>query len=292
MELIESKGEKIFKVVNYVLLALMAMLCLYPFIYVLSASISAPYNVTTGKVLLFPKGITFDSYKEVLGNPDIWIAYGNTIFYTVVGTVVGMFFTICGGYALSKKRLRGRKFFTIFVTLTLWFDAGMIPFYLTLRGLNLLNTRTAIIIAFACNAFKVILLRTNFEALPEELEESAKVDGGTDLQILTRIYLPLSKPALATVGLFYAIEKWNGYFWSMIILTDEKKIPLQVLLKKMIVENDVQSEYAAALDFASTMSAETITYATIIVSILPIVLVYPYIQKYFVKGMLVGAVKG
>lgn len=290
--MIESRGEKIFKIINNILLGLMALAALYPFVYVLSASISMPHNVTTGKVLLFPIGFTVDAYKEVLGNPDIWMAYGNTIFYTIVGTAVCMFLTICGGYALSKKRLRGRKFFTIFVTLTLWFDAGMIPFYLTLRNLGLLNTRTGIIIAFACNAFKVILLRTNFEAIPAELEESAKVDGGTDLQILTRVYLPLAKPALATVGLFYAIEKWNGYFWSMIILTDKKKMPLQVLLKKMIVENDLQSEYAAALDFTSTISAETITYATIIVSILPIVLVYPYIQKYFVKGMMVGAVKG
>lgn len=290
--MIESRGEKIFKIINNTLLGLMAIAALYPFVYVLSASVSMPHNVVTGKVLLYPIGFTLGAYKEVLGNPDIWMAYGNTIFYTIVGTIVCMTLTILGSYALSKKRLRGRKLFTIFVTLTLWFDAGMIPFYLTLRNLGLLNTRTGIIIAFACNAFKVILLRTNFEAIPEELEESAKVDGGTDWQILTRIYLPLAKPALATVGLFYAIEKWNGYFWSMIILTDKKKMPLQVLLKKMIVENDLQSEYAAALDFSSTVSAETVTYATIIVSIIPIVLVYPYIQKYFVKGMMVGAVKG
>lgn len=290
--MIESRGEKIFKIVNNTLLALLAMAALYPFIYVLSASISKPYNVVTGKVLLFPKGFTFDAYYAVLGNSDIWLAYGNTIFYTVVGTAVSMFFTICGAYVLSKKRLRGRKWFTIFVTLTLWFDAGMIPFYLNLRDLGLLNTRTGIIIAFACNAFNVILLRTNFEGVPDELEESVKVDGGNDLQVLLKVYLPLVKSGLATVGLFYAIERWNGYFWSMITLTDMDKIPLQVLLKKMIVEKDLQSEFGAALDFASTVSAETVTYATIVVSIIPIVLVYPYIQKYFIKGMLVGAVKG
>ncbi|NOU96627.1 ABC transporter permease subunit [Paenibacillus sp. LMG 31456] len=268
------------------------MAALYPFIYVLSASISKPYNVVTGKVLLFPQGFTFAAYKEVLGNPDIWLAYGNTIFYTVAGTAVSMVFTICGAYALSKKRLRGRKWLTLLVVLTLWFDAGMIPFYLTLRDLGLLNTRTGIIIAFACNAFKVILLRTSFEGVPDELEESVKVDGGNDLQVLLKVYLPLVKPGLATVGLFYAIERWNGYFWSMIMLTDMDKIPLQVLLKKMIVENHLQSEFGAALDFTSTVSVETVTYATIVVSIIPIVLVYPYIQKYFIKGMLVGAVKG
>lgn len=290
--MIESRGEKVFKVANSIILALISIAALYPFVYVLSASISMPYNVVTGKVLLLPKGFTFDAYRQVLGNPEIWLAYGNTIFYTVVGTAVSMLFTICGAYALSKRRLRGRKWFTIFITLTLWFDAGMIPFYLTLRDLGLLNSRTGIIIAFASDAFKVILLRTSFEALPDELEESVKVDGGNDFHVLWHVYLPLIKPALATVGLFYAIERWNGYFWSMIMLTDMNKIPLQVLLKKMIVENNIQSEFASALDFASTVSAETVTYATIIVSILPIVLVYPYIQKYFIKGMLVGAVKG
>ncbi|GGH30473.1 carbohydrate ABC transporter permease [Paenibacillus segetis] len=290
--MIESRGEKIFKIINNILLALMATAALYPFIFVLSASISKPYNVVTGKVLLFPKGFTFDAYKAVLGNSDIWIAYGNTIFYTVAGTAVSLFFTICGSYALSKKRLRGKKLFTIIVTLTLWFDAGMIPFYLTLRDLGLLNTRSGIIIAFACNAFKVILLRTNFEGVPDELEESVKVDGGNDLHVLIKVYLPLVKAGLAAVGLFYAIEKWNGYFWSMIMLTDMDKIPLQVLLKKMIIQHDMQSEFGAALDFTSTVSVETVTYATIVVSIIPIVLVYPYIQKYFIKGMLVGAVKG
>lgn len=289
--MIKSRGEKLFQAVNYILLGIIAVAALYPFVYVLSASISMPYNVTTGKVLLFPKGFNLGAYEAVLGNKDIWTAYGNTIFYTVAGTAVCMAFTICGAYALSKKRLRGRKLFTIFVTITMWFDAGMIPFYLNLRNLNLLNKRMGIIIAFACSAFNVILLRTNFESIPEELEEAAAIDGANNLQILG-LYLPLAKPALATVGLFYAIEKWNGYFWSMIVLTDKSKMPLQVLLKKMIVENDIQSEYTAALDFSSTVSAETVTYATIIVSIVPILLVYPYIQKYFVKGMMVGAVKG
>lgn len=289
--MIKSRGEKIYQIVNHILLGIIALAALYPFVYVLSASISMPYNVTTGKVLLLPKGFSLEAYKEVLGNPEIWMAYANTIFYTVAGTTVCMLFTICGAYALSKKRLRGRKIFTIFVIITMWFDAGMIPFYLNLRNLGLLNSRWGIIIAFACSAFNVILLRTNFESIPDELEEAAAIDGANTLQIL-KIYLPLAKPALATVGLFYAIEKWNGYFWSMIVLTDKNKMPLQVLLKKMIVENDIQSEFTAALDFSSKISAETVTYATIIVSIVPILLVYPSIQKYFVKGMMVGAVKG
>lgn len=287
----ESRGEKIFYICNYILLTIISIIALYPFIYVLSASISSPSEVITGKVLLFPKGITFASYAHVLQDKAIWIAYGNTIFYTVVGTALSLFLTICGAYALSKKRLRGRKFFTILVTLTLWFDAGMIPFYLNLRDLGLLNSRTGIIIAFACNAFKVILLKTAFESIPDDLEEAASIDGANDLQILTKVYLPLSKASLATVGLFYAIERWNGYFWAMVLLKDENKAPLQVLLKKLIVENSLGSE-EAVLDFASKMSAETLTYATIIIAIIPMIILYPYIQKYFVKGAMVGAVKG
>jgi len=288
-----SRGEKIFHIINYFILALIAAIALYPFIYVLSASLSSPDAILTGKVVLLPKNIRFDSYGVIFKDKSIWIAYGNTIFYTVVGTALCLFLTVCGAYALSKPRLRGRKIVTFFITITLWFDAGIIPFYLNLRDLGLLkHSRAAIIIAFACNAFNVILLRTFFETVPSELEEAARMDGANDLKTLTKVYLPLSKASLATVGLFYAIEKWNGYFWAMIIIRDENKIPLQVLLKKLIVENSMASDYAAALNFNASTSTETLTYATIIVSIIPILLVYPYIQKFFVKGVMIGAVKG
>lgn len=290
--MIESRGEKIFRVINYTVLGIFALLTLYPFIYVLSASISMPHNVVAGKVLLFPKDITFAAYTEVLTDPSIWMAYGNTIFYTVVGTAFSMLLTICGAYPLSKRRLHGRKFFTILVTVTMWFDAGMIPFYLNLKDMGMLNSRTTIIVAFAISVFNVILLRTFFEGIPAELEEAAKVDGATELQVLCKVYLPLSKASLATIGLFYAISRWNGYFWAMILLKDESKMPLQVLIKKLIMDNSFSSEYSTALDYTTKLSPETLTYATIIISIIPIIMVYPYIQKYFVKGVMVGAIKG
>lgn len=287
---ITTKGEKTFYFINYTLLTILALMALYPFIYVFSASISSGDAVRTGKVLLFPKDINIEAYKRVVAEKSLWIAYANTIFYTVAGTAVNMIFTITGAYALSKQRLMGRKFFNLMIAFTMWFNAGMIPFYLNLRDLDLIDKRLGILIAFACQAFNVILLRNYFEAVPASLEEAAKIDGANDFQILWKVYLPLSKPALTTVALFYAINRWNGYFWSMILLTDEKKVPLQVMLRKLIVTMDISEEMLGALN-TTIYSIETIVYATIVVSIIPMVVVYPYIQKYFTKGVMLGGVK-
>ncbi|WP_220446540.1 carbohydrate ABC transporter permease [Paenibacillus piri] len=288
-------GEKWFGMFNYVILTIVAALALYPFLYVASASISSSDAVVTGKVLLFPKEITFAAYGKVLTQDGIWIAYGNTIFYTVVGTAVNLLFTILGAYPLSKKRLIGGSLISFLVALTMFVNmsgtAGMIPFYLNLRDLGLLDKRFTIIFAFAVFTFYVFLMKTFFQGIPDELEESAKVDGANDWQVLTRIYLPLSLPSLASIGLFCAVGRWNGYFWAMVILRDEHKIPLQVLLRKLIVEMKLTEEMMNAADIAQGFSQETIIYATIIVSIIPILLVYPFIQKYFVKGMMLGAVK-
>ncbi len=204
-----------------------------------------------------------------------------------------MLFSITGAYALSKQRLMGRKFLTIFVTATMWFKAGIVPEFLNFRDLGLYNTRAVPIIGFAVVAFNIILLKTYFESVPASLEESAQLDGASDLKILWSIYMPLSKPGIATVSLFYAVSKWNGYFWSMILLRDESKIPLQVLLRKLIVEMNATSEFSDALQMAQQgYSVETVVYATIIISIIPIVIMYPFIQKYFAKGAMIGAVKG
>ncbi|UQZ82322.1 Lactose transport system permease protein LacG [Paenibacillus konkukensis] len=290
-----SAGEKWFGILNYALLSFAAALALYPFLYVAAASISSSDAVVTGKVLLLPKELTFASYGKVMGQQGIWIAYANTVFYTVFGTLVNLVFTILGAYPLSKKRLAGASLISFFVALTMFINmsgtAGMIPFYLNLRDLGLLDKRFTILFAFAVFTFYVFLMRTFFQGIPDELEESAKVDGANDWQILTRIYLPLSLPALASIGLFCAVNRWNGYFWTMVILRDESKIPLQVLLRKLIVESKLSDDMMSAADISQGFSQETIIYATIIVSIVPILLVYPFIQKYFVKGMMLGAVK-
>ena len=287
----ESLSEKVFNVVNIIVLCLICVLVLYPFIYIFSASISNPELVVTGKVVFFPKDMTLASYKTVFNTPTIWTAYLNTIYYTFFGTIVNMIFTILGAYSLSKRRLPGRRFFNIFAMLTIWFQPGIIPMYLNFMELNLLDTRTAIILGFAINTFNFVLLRTFFEGVPSSMEEAATIDGANDFQILSKIYIPLSMSAIATITLFYAVSRWNGYFWAMILFRSDSKVPLQVLLKKLIVDitNSAAQEGA---DTSRSVVRETVVYSTMFVSMLPMIIVYPFIQKYFVKGIMVGAIKG
>ncbi|MHA6480359.1 carbohydrate ABC transporter permease [Paenibacillus sp. strain BS8-2] len=289
-----SPGEKVFSVINHIVLALAALAALYPFVYVLASSISDPVQVVTGKVLLFPKDITFASYEKVLSQKGIWLAYANTLFYTIAGTAASLLLTISGAYPLSKKRLIGGTAISFMVAFTIWINmsgpAGMIPFYLNLRDLGLLDNRYGVVIAFAITSFYVLLMRSFFTGVPDALEEAAKVDGASDWTILWRIYIPLSVPAMVTLGLFYAVSRWNGYFWTMIMITDESKVPLQVLLKKLIVEMDVD-DMMETVSLSANYSQETIIYATIMVSIIPMIIVYPYIQKFFVKGLTIGSIK-
>ncbi len=284
--------RNIFDYIIYAIIILVCILCLYPFIYVLSSSLSSPDAVASAKVWFFPVDFNFDAYKKIFEDQQILIGYANAFYYTILGTLVNIILTVSGAYPLSKRRLRGRKLMTILITFTMWFNAGMIPFYLNLRDLNLLDKRITLIIAFGCSAFYVILLRTNFQSIPEEIEESAKIDGANDLTILFKIFLPLAKPAIATVGLYYAVSRWNGYFWAMLILKDPKKIPLQVILKKMIVEMDIGEEAMQSADAILSLSKETLIFATIIIGVIPMLIIYPFIQKYFEKGSMVGSVKG
>ncbi|MDF2921191.1 MAG: sugar transporter permease [Paenibacillaceae bacterium] len=287
----QTRGEKAFSILNHICLTMLSFATLYPFLYVLSASISSGHAVITGTVILWPVDFTLEAYVQVFKEDAIWLAYANTIFYTVAGTVINVFFTVIGAYPLSKKRLMGREAIGFFIAFTMLFNAGMIPFYLNLREMGLLDTRIAILFAFAITTFNVIILRSFFQSIPEEIEEAAKVDGASDFRVLWNIVLPLSKPSLAAISLFYAVARWNGYFWAMIILQDERKIPLQVLLNKLVVEMKPTAEMIGAMD-AGVYSQETVIYATIVVSVIPIVAVYPFIQKYFVKGVMIGSVKG
>ncbi len=287
----ETNGEKAIGWINIVLLIIIALITLYPLIYILSASFSSGDAYRRGDVLLLPSEATVAAYKNVLSDMNIWKAYANTVVYTAVGTVVSLVLTIMGAYPLSKKYLPGAKIITKFIVCTMWINPGIIPFYLTLKEYGILNTRFAIIIAFAITTFNAVLLKNFFEAVPDALEEAARIDGANDLMILLKIILPLSVPALATIGLFYGVSRWNGYFWAMIILRDDSKIPLQVFLKKLIVDVSAKNEYAS-ISSSQKYSSETIIYSTIVVSVLPVIIVYPYIQKFFVKGVMVGAVKG
>ncbi len=289
---IQSTGEKIFDICLNVLGVILIAIALYPIYYVFIASISRPYYVDNGAVMLRAIMPNLESYKEAFRTPYLWSSYGNSIFYTFFGVMVNMVFTTTMAYALSKARLKGRKFFTLLTVFTMWFSAGVIPLYMTFRDYGLLNSRTAILFGFALNTYNMVILKSFFEQVPSSLEEAAFIDGANDFRIFFQIYLPLSKPALATVGLFYAVNRWNGYFWPMNLLTDDSKVPLQGLLKKLLVDRTANEMESAIVTAASLSSSLTTIYALIIIAIIPMVIVYPFVQKYFKTGLTVGANKG
>ena len=285
-------GEKVFNVFMVIMGIIISMVVLYPIYYALIASLSKPLYVENGSVMFSIKNFTLDSYSQAIAKPGIWTAYGNTLFYTIAGVAVNMAFTTSMAYALSKKRLAFRKFFTLVAIFTMWFNAGIIPTYLNFRDFGLLNTRTAIILGFAINTYNMVIMKSFFEQVPYELEEAAFIDGANHFTIFYKIFLPLSKPALATVGLFYAVNRWNSYFWAMHLLNDDSKAPLQVMLKKMIVDRVANAADAALVTAESLSSPTTIIYAVIIIAIIPMLVVFPFVQKYFKTGLTVGGVKG
>lgn len=287
-----GKGERAFNITMNILGVLISIVCLYPIWYVLIASFSRPYYVDNGSVVFRAIGFNLDSYRQAFAKDGLFRAYGNTIFYTVVGVMFNMFFTTTMAYALSKKRLIWRKFFTLFVVFTMWFNAGVIPTYLNFRNLGLLNTRMSLLLGFSINAYNLIILKSFFEQVPESLEEAAFIDGASNIRIFGQIYLPLSKPSLVTVALMYAVNRWNSYFWAMNLLRSDDKLPLQVYLKKMIVDGFAGGEDSVILTQSSTWSQTTVIYAVIIIAIVPMMIAYPFLQKYFKTGMTIGANKG
>lgn len=287
-----TRGEKIFSVVNAVILTVVAFICLYPFIYVLAVSLSDAQNVNMGNVWLIPKGFNLDAYDQIIHRENIWTSLGNSFFYMIVGTAFSMGLTVLGAYALSKRRLKGGRVLNLIVVFTMWFNAGMVPMYLNFKGMGLLDNRWAIILGFAVNTYNFIILRTYFANVPDALEEAAKIDGASDFSILLKVYLPLALPSLATIGLFYAVEKWNSYFWPMILLQSDSKIPLQVLLKKMVVDMTSRLD---SLEFGMDMqgtSEDGYIYSTMVFAMIPMLILYPFVQRFFVKGVMIGSVKG
>lgn len=287
MELL-NRSEKVFKVCAYVLVIAFAAVTLYPIIYAFSVSISGRVAYESGTIQLWPKDVTFQAYNMVLHSKGFWIAYANTLFYTVLGTAWSMFISLTGAYALQKSKLKFRRQWNFLLVFTMWFSAGMIPMFLNYKEMHVDN-RWGIVIAFGIQAYNIILLRNYFSSIPKEIEEAAIIDGANDFQMLTQIYIPMSKASIATVTLFYAIGRWNGYYWSRMLLSDPYQQPLQVYLRQQI-ENyqKIYDESAVVLPY----SADSLAYAIIICSIIPVLIIYPYIQKYFAKGVNMGGVKG
>lgn len=288
----ESKGEKIFYICNNIFLILLTCLIMYPVIYVISASFSSGTAIRTGKVIFLPVEANLISYQYVFTNSTLWISYLNSFFYTIVGTLISMVLTIMGAYALSKSDLPGGKLINIFIVITMWFAAGMIPNYLNYKELGLLNSRTGVLLHGAISTYNFILMKNFFYSIPKSLEEACEIDGASQLQILTKIYMPLSKASIATIALFYAVARWNEYLWPMILLRDDNLVPLQVVVKKIIVDFKQQAENIQDDFFYEKLSNEGFIYATIVVSTVPMIVLYPFIQKFFVKGVMIGAVKG
>jgi len=267
---------------------------LYPFVFTLSASISAPDAVTRNQVTFLPKGpVNLEAYMVISKDPRIWRGYANTLFYTLVGTMLNLALSILAAYPMSRSGFQGYRFINIFVSLTMFISATgmMIPLFLVVKGLKMLDTRLAILIVFAAFPYYIILLRSFFQQIPEQLFEAAKLDGASEWYILMKIVLPLSGAALATIGLYYGINRWNGYFWAMIFLKSPEKYPLQVILRQLIVLAQMGEELDATMDRSNT-TAESIKYATIVIATLPMAVIYPFIQKYFVKGVTLGSLKG
>ncbi|WP_179223715.1 carbohydrate ABC transporter permease [Paenibacillus tyrfis] len=286
-------SERCFDAGNVVFLTLLMVLTIYPIVYVAFASVSDAASLMAHKGMLWtPLGFSLEAYASVFNNPMILKGYGNTLFVVVVGLAFNLSLTAFGAYALSRKSLRYRKPLMLFIVFTMFFSGGLIPFYLTVKGIGLADSLWALIIPHAINTFNLIIMKTSFEAIPDSLEESAKIDGANDFVILFRIMLPLSMPVIAVMMLYYGVSHWNSWFHAMIFLQDRSLYPLQLVLREILLQGEASSMAVGATESDVAMLSVTLKYATIIVATVPILLVYPFLQKYFVKGALVGAIKG
>ncbi len=288
--------DRIFDTYNIVGMSILFVVFTWPLIFVLSASISNPSAVWNGDVVLLPVGLNFDGYKEILAYEEIWIGYRNTILYTVVGTLINVTLTICAAYPLSRKDFVPRNFLMGMFVFTMYFSGGLIPTYLVVDGLNMLDTIWAMVIPGAISVYNVIITRTYFQnSIPESLKEAADLDGANTAQFLFRIVLPLSAPIIAVISLYYGVGHWNSYFSALIYLFDSDKYPLQIFLRDILIQNQVDLDMFG-LDLAEAEEkrrlAETIKYGVIIVASVPVLCIYPFIQRHFVKGIMIGALKG
>lgn len=294
----KSISGRIFDIFNYVFLTLIGLLCLYPMIHVIMGSVSDPTLLVDHRgLLLVPEGFTSRGYEIVFNNPNIWSGYGNTLFYVIVGTVLRTFMTMLGAYVLAQKDFLPRKPLMLIFVFTMYFSGGLIPDYLLVTNLHLLNTRWAIIIPTLINTWNMIILRTAFVQVPESLIESARLDGAGDMRILFNIVVPASKATLAVIVMYYAVAEWNSWFSAAIYLPNARdKYPLQLFLREILIANSAGGNTTAAggadVDALDALIEDVVQYSTICVATIPILCVYPFVQKYFVKGVMMGSVKG
>ena len=296
MAIKEPRGDRIFGAVVFVIVTLLMLIVLYPLVYVLSCSVSSPTAVGAGEVVLLPKGFTLMGYKRVFQEPDILLGYKNTLFYTIIGTAINLFVTVPAGYMLSKKEVPGRNLFMFLFMFTMYFSGGMIPSFLLVKSLHLYDTRAVLVILGAFSTYNCIICRTFFAALPHELEEAAAIDGCSTVRTFIQIVLPLSQALLGVMVLYFAVGHWNSYFNAMIYVNNENYKPLQLILRRILILEQASAnmmegggdEYAAE----QFKVKELIKYAVIVVSSLPVLVLYPFLQKYFAQGVMIGSIKG
>lgn len=290
----KSTGEKIFDAFNIVFLGLMALSMVYPFWYLFAMSLADANKAALSQVYLWPSAVSFSSYANVLGTKYIYYSFGMTVLRTVLGTAIALFLGYNMAYVLSKRHYPHRKFWTGLLVFTMFFSGGMIPEYLLIRDLKMIDTVWALVLPMAISAYNIVIMRNYLMSLPESLEESAKLDGANDIVILYKIILPLSMPIIATVGLWTAVSHWNAWFDAMIYIRTTEKQVLQMVLRRVVLQGDASLVPLSGEQVSSTvsMNTETIKAATVMVATVPILLVYPFIQKYFVKGIMIGSLKG
>jgi putative aldouronate transport system permease protein len=289
---LKKKKITVGQIVNYGLLTLLAFVCLYPFLNVISYSLSGYNAVLSGKVTFYPVDLNFDAYRQILGKTQIWNSMNTTILVTLMGTSLSLILTIFAAYSLSRDDLPGRKFLTGMILFTMYFSGGMIPTFLVVKGMGLYDTLGALFVPQAVNVFNFIVMRTFFRSLPESLEEAARIDGASYMQVLVKIILPLSLPIIATIGLFYAVGYWNTYFDALLYIQDPDKYTLQLRLRSLLFGEELNNSGASLEGMGTQVMSKSLKMATVAVSTVPILVVYPWLQKYFVKGVMVGSVKG
>ena len=282
--------------INYILLTVLLVVVLYPLIYIISCSFSSGDALMSGRVKLFPVDLTLQSYKAVFKYQSIWTGYRNSIIYAIVGTLISMVLTLFAAYPLSRDDFRGKKIFTVIILFTMMFSGGLIPTYLLVKNLDLMDTIWAVVLPGAVNAYNIIVARTFFaNPIPKELQEAAEMDGCTDFRFFVRIVIPLSTPIIAVLSLWVVVGLWNSYFGPMIYLNSQEKYPLQLVLRRILLLSQVnlnQSNIDPETIRKNQYLGEMLKYGTIIISTLPLMIVYPFVQKYFVKGVMIGSVKG
>lgn len=289
----KTLGERLFDYVNILFLVSLSIITLYPLLYILFASVSDPTYVAQNRgIMLAPKDFTLEAYTLVFKNPMIVTSYLNTLFYVVIGTTLNIFLTSLGAYALSRKNVMWANLIMFMIVFTMFFEGGLIPSYLLVSELNMIDTRWALIFPTAVSAFNLIIMRTAFQGIPASLEESARIDGANDFTILFKIILPLSLPVVSVMILFYGVYHWNSWFPAMIFLQDRELFPVQLILREILIANDTSSMTSGVGTVDAIPIGETVKYATIVVATLPILCLYPFLQKYFVKGVMIGGIKG